>query len=487
MNTLLLLRLVGSILLVEGAAMTPSLLISLIFSDGDAPAFLWTILILLVIGLPLRLLCKPEQTNLRAREGFLVVGLSWVLLSVFGCLPFIFSGVIPSFIDALFETVSGFTTTGATIMTQIEGNPHGVMFWRSFTHWIGGMGVLVLTLALLPQMSGRTSHLVRAESPGPTLSKIAPKMGDTAKILYLIYGVLTLLNWIALLLAGMNAYDAAIHALGTAGTGGFSNYAASVGHFNSVAIDVITTVFMIIFGINFALYFKLITGGWREVVRNEELHWFLGIFFSVMLLMTISLTPAYGGSFFTALRYTSFQTASLMSTTGYATADFSIWPVAAKTLLMLVMFIGGCVGSTAGGLKICRVGMLCKQGLSEVRRTFQPRRVQVVRFEGKAVDESVLSQTAAYFFVYMLLTVLGAVLISLTALPEELNNFESSFTAALTCANNVGPGLSLALGPAGSFAGYSPVAKAILTFLMLAGRLEFFPLLALFHPAMWRK
>ncbi len=487
MNTLLLLRLVGSILLVEGAAMCPALLISLLYGDGGTLAFVWTLLLLLVIGLPLRLCCKPEQTNLRAKEGFLAVALSWVLLSIFGALPFVFSGVIPNFIDALFESVSGFTTTGASIMTQIEGQPHGIMFWRSFTHWIGGMGVLVLTLALLPQMSGRTSHLVRAESPGPTLSKIAPKMGDTAKILYLIYGVLTLLNWIALLLAGMNAYDAAIHALGTAGTGGFSNYARSVGHFDSVAIDVITTVFMVVFGINFALYFKIVTGGWRESLMNEELRWFLGIYAGVVLLMTFKLQPVYEGSFFTALRYSSFQAASLMSTTGYATADFSIWPAAAKTLLMLVMFTGGCAGATAGGMKICRIGMLCKQGIREVRRTFQPRKVQIVRFEGKAVEESVLSQVTVFAFMYLLLIVLGTVLLSLDRLPAELDNIESNFTAALTCVSNVGPGLSPAIGPNGSYASYGPFGSLVMVFLMLAGRLEIFPLLALFHPAMWRK
>ena len=485
MNTLLLLRLIGSILLVEAAAMSPSLVIALIYGDGDAMAFVWALLILLIVGLPMRILCKPEQANLRPKEGFLAVALSWMLLPVFGALPFVFSGVIPNFVDALFESVSGFTTTGASIMTQIEGQPHGIMFWRSFTHWIGGMGVLVLTLALLPQMSGRTSHLVRAESPGPTLSKIAPRMGDTAKILYLVYGVLTLANWIALLLAGMNAYDAAIHALGTAGTGGFSNYGASIGHFNSVAVDVITTIFMVIFGVNFALYFKVVTGGWRESLANEELRWFLGIYGSVTLLITLSIlpTPEIGGSFWQGLRYASFQTASLMSTTGYATANFALWPVAAKMLLMLVMFIGGSAGSTAGGMKVCRIGMLCKQGIREVRRTFQPRKVQVVRFEGKGVDESVLSQVTVFMFMYILLIVLGAVLISF----EGLYDFESSFTAALTCVSNVGPGLSNTLGPAGSFAGYGPFATIVMTFLMLAGRLEIFPLLALFHPAMWRK
>ena len=268
MNVKLLLRVLGAILLVEAAALVPSLAIAIGYGEGDAMAFVWTILLLNAVGAPMRLFVKAEQTNLRAREGFLAVSLSWVLLSVFGALPFVFSGVIPNFVDALFESVSGFTTTGATIMTQIEGQPHGVMFWRSFTHWIGGMGVLVLTLALLPQMSGRTSHLVRAESPGPTLSKIVPRMGDTAKILYLIYGVLTVIEFLLLMLAGMNAYDAAIHALGTAGTGGFSNYAASVGHFNSAWIDAIITLFMVLFGVNFVIYYKMLLRDWQDIRAN---------------------------------------------------------------------------------------------------------------------------------------------------------------------------------------------------------------------------
>lgn len=481
MNSKLIYRLLGAILLVEAAAMLPSLLIALIYADGDAPAFLLTIVLLLALGGVLRLFIRTEHTNLRAREGFLVVSLAWVLMSVFGALPFMLSGVIPNFVDALFEAVSGFTTTGATIMPVVEGQPHGVMFWRSFTHWIGGMGVLVLTLALLPQMSGRTSHLVRAESPGPTLSKIVPRMGDTAKILYLIYGVLTVVNFAALLLAGMDPYDAAIHALGTAGTGGFSNYAASIGHFASPWVDWITTFFMVVFGVNFALYYKVISGGWRDAVRCEELRWYLAIYAGVTVLVSLAILPEYS-NFATALRYGAFQVAALISTTGYATTDFNLWPVAAKMLMLLVMFTGSCAGSTSGGMKICRVGIMCKQGMREVRHTIQPRKVQVVRFEGKTIEEDTLHQIGVFMFVYMLLIVLGGVLVSL----EGLYDIETNLTAALTCVSNVGPGFG-AVGPAGSFAEYGPFAKLILIFLMLAGRLEIFPMLAMFHPAMWRK
>ena len=481
MNIRLLLRILGSISLVEAAAMLPALLIALGYGDGDVLAFLWPMLLLNLIGIPLRFFLKPEQTNLRAREGFLVVSLAWIMLSFFGALPYVFSGVIPNFVDALFESVSGFTTTGATIMTQIEGQPHGIMFWRSFTHWIGGMGVLVLTLALLPQMSGRTSHLVRAESPGPTLSKIVPRMGDTAKILYAMYGVLTLANFLALWIAGMAPYDAAIHALGTAGTGGFSNYSASIGHFQSPWINWITTFFMLIFGVNFALYYKALTGSWKEALHSEELHWFLGIAGGATVLITIVILPQYG-NIFTAFEHSAFQVSSLITTTGYATADFNLWPIAGKMLLFLVLFIGGCAGSTAGGMKVCRVGMLCKQGLREIRRTIQPRKVQLVRFEGKTVEEDTLHQVAMFFFMYLLMILLGGALLAL----EGKADFQTNLTAALTCVSNVGPGLG-EVGPAGGFSGYGPFGKLLSSFLMLAGRLEIFPMLALFHPAMYRK
>ena len=482
MNRRLVINLLGAILLIEAAAMLPAFLIALGYGDGDAPALAKSMALLLAAGLPMRLLARPEKHDLRAREGFLCVALAWVLLSAFGALPFVFSGVIPNYINACFEAVSGFTTTGATKLTSFEGLPRGVMFWRSFTHWIGGMGVLVLTLALLPQMSGRTSHLVRAESPGPTLSKIVPKMGDTAKILYIMYFVLTMAEFGLLMLCGMDAYDAAIHAMGTAGTGGFSNYGASVGAFDSAAVDGVITVFMLLFGINFALFYRLLTGGWRDVVRCEELRWYLCIFVVSTVFITCQLLPNYGGSALTSLRYASFQVASIMSTTGFATADFNLWPVATRMIILVLMFIGSCAGSTAGGMKVCRVGMLVKQGLREVRHVFQPRKITVVRFEGKGVDEMILKKIAVFAFVYVAMVLLGGFLVSL----EGLYDVETNLTAALTCVSNVGPGLG-SVGPVENFAGYGPFATIILSLLMLAGRLELFPILALFHPAMWKK
>ena len=481
MNKRLVLRLLGAILLIEALAMAPSLAISLLYGDGDALALLSSMALLAALGFPAWRFARPREQNLRAREGFLVVALSWVLLSAFGALPFVISGLIPNYIDAFFEAVSGFTTTGATVLGNFEGVPRGVMFWRSFTHWIGGMGVLVLTLALLPQMTGRSSHLVRAESPGPSLSKIVPKMGDTAKILYLIYGVLTVIELAALIIAGMSPYDAAIHAMGTAGTGGFSNYGSSVGAFDSAVIDAIITFFMVLFGINFALFYRVLVGGWRDALRSEELHWYLALFAGSTLFVSLMILPQYG-TFLNALRYGSFQVATIMSTTGYATADFNLWPQAVKALIVVLMFIGSCAGSTAGGIKVVRVGILCKLGCREVRRTFQPRKVQVVRFEGKGVEENRLTQVSAFFFVYVLLVLAGMFLVSL----EGLYDLETNFTAVLTCISNVGPGLGH-VGPVENFSGYGPFAKVVLSLLMLAGRLELFPILVLFHPSAWRK
>ena len=481
MNKRLVVRILGAILLIEALAMAPSLIISFIYADGDAAALAASIAILCAVGLPAWKLARPRDTNLRAREGFVVVALSWVLLSLFGALPFVFSGVIPHYVDAVFETVSGFTTTGASIMTQIEGQPRGIIFWRSFTHWIGGMGVLVFMLALLPKMTGRTSHLMRAESPGPSLSKIVPKLGDTAKILYLIYTVLTVILFIALLLAGMSPYDAFIHAVGTAGTGGFSNYGLSVGAFQSAAVDIIITVFMAIFGVNFALYYAILIGGWRDALKSEELHWYLGFFGFSMIFIALQILPEYG-NFFTALRYSSFQVATVMSTTGFATADFNLWPQASKMLMLLLMFSGACAGSTAGGIKMVRIALLCKSGRREIRRTFQPRKVQVVRFEGKGVEDSMLAQVGVFFFVYIVLMLLGAFLVS----AEGLYDIETNFSAVVACISNIGPGLG-AVGPMGNYAGYGPFAKIVLSILMLCGRLELFPILVLFHPAIWRK
>ena len=483
MNKKLILHLLGAILLIEALAMAPSLAISLAYGDGDWLAMLIPMGILVALGAPPWLLLREEnKANLRVKEGFVTVAFAWILLSVFGALPFVISGVIPDFTGALFESVSGFTTTGSTVIENFDNLPRGIMFWRSFTHWIGGMGVLVLTLALLPKMTGRTNHLMRAESPGPSFSKILPKIGDSAKILYIIYAALTVIQWVVLMLVGgMNAYDAAIHALGTAGTGGFSNYGLSVGAFDSVSVDVIITIFMVLYGMNFALFFRMLIGDWKSVWKSEELRWYLGIFTFFALSIALIIKPQYGG-FLTALRYSTFQTASVISTTGYATANFDLWPQAARMLLTILLFTGACAGSTAGGMKIVRVALLFKLGRREIRRTFQPRKVQVLRFEGKGVEENLLMQVSTFFIVYILLIMAGAFLVSL----ENTYDFTTNLTASITAVCNVGPGLG-AVGPMGNFAGYTPFSKIVFSFLMLCGRLELFPILALFHPAIWQK
>lgn len=480
MNKRLIFKMLGAILLLEASLMIPALLIALAYKNpGDAGPLLYSALITAGVGFPMWFFSRPEDRNMRAKEGFVVVALGWILMSIFGSFPFVISGFIPNPIDALFESVSGFTTTGATVVVDFEHTTRGIMFWRAFTHWIGGMGVLVLTLALLPQMTGRSSHLVRAESPGPSMSKIVPKMGDSAKILYLIYALLTVLEFIFLMIAGMNVYDAAVHALSTAGTGGFSTYGASIGAFNSLAIEIVITVFMVLYGVNFALYYHALIGDWKAVTKSEELRWYLGIYVFSVLFITGFLTPHYG-SVGTALRYSSFEAASLMSTTGFGICDFNTWPQAARALVLLMMFLGSCAGSTAGGIKTIRIALLCKTGIREIRRTFQPRKVQVVRFEGKGVDETQLNQIGVFFFVYLALILIGMVLISL----ENRYDIQTNFSAALTCVSNVGPGFGAI---ASDFAGYGPFAKLILSLLMLAGRLEMFPILVLFHPAIWRK
>ena len=460
--------------------MLPSLAVSLIYGDGDAMAFGYTILLTAVCGALPGFLIKPKRKDLNARDGMAVAGLCWTLLSFFGALPFVFSRAIPNLADAFFESVSGFTTTGSTILTEIESLPRGILFWRSFTHWVGGMGVLVFTVALLPKLSGRTAHLARAESPGPTFSKLLPRMSDTAKLLYALYIVLSAVQFICLLLAGMNGYDALIHTFSTAGTGGFSNYNASVAAFESPLIEWIIAVFMLLFGVNFAMYFYLLRRDFRAILHSEELWVYLALVLLATLGFSFSILPQYG-NFFTALRHGFFQTTSLISTTGFATADYNLWPLLAKGIVVVLLFIGACAGSTAGGFKISRLVLFTKSAYRDFQRALQPRKVAVVRFEGKPVAEDTLAQLGVYLFVYVAMLLAGFLLLCLAS-PDV----PTAFTASLTCISNVGPGLS-AVGPVNNFAFYSAPAKMLLSFLMLAGRLEFYPILLLFLPGTWRK
>jgi trk system potassium uptake protein TrkH len=357
------------------------------------------------------------------------------------------------------------------------------MFWRATTHWIGGMGVLVLTLALLPKLTGRTSHLVRAESPGPSLSKLVPKTGTTAKILYKIYILLTLLEFVCLLLCGLNPYDAAVHSFATAGTGGFSNYGKSIAAFQSVPVDIVITVFMFMFGVNFALYYKFLIGErFKAFWRDEEFRWYFVIGISFMLLISLINLPYYKGDFLTSLRYGTFQVSSIMSTTGFVTADFNQWPAASHVLIILAMLIGSCAGSTAGGIKVVRINMLCKLSRRNIRSTGQPKKVEVVRIDGKAVDEHILSQVAQFAFMYIALVLIGSFILAVSSSYDLVANL----TASLTCVSNVGPGLG-AVGPVENFAGYGVIGKFTLSFLMLFGRLELLPMFILFTRSAWKK
>ena len=484
MNRKLIIRMLGALLLIEAAAMIPALIISFLYGDGDSKALGLTILLIAPLGSALCFLPKTgTNSHLRLKEGYIITALGWLLLGVCGSLPFLFSGVFTRFEDAFFETVSGLTTTGASVTTNFEDFPRGVMFWRATTHWIGGMGVLVLTLALLPKLTGRTSHLVRAESPGPSLSKLVPKTGTTAKILYKIYILLTLLEFVCLLLCGLNPYDAAVHSFATAGTGGFSNYGKSIAAFQSVPVDIVITVFMFMFGVNFALYYKFLIGErFKAFWRDEEFRWYFVIGISFMLLISLINLPYYKGDFLTSLRYGTFQVSSIMSTTGFVTADFNQWPAASHVLIILAMLIGSCAGSTAGGIKVVRINMLCKLSRRNIRSTGQPKKVEVVRIDGKAVDEHILSQVAQFAFMYIALVLIGSFILAVSSSYDLVTNL----TASLTCVSNVGPGLG-AVGPVENFAGYGVIGKFTLSFLMLFGRLELLPLFILFTRSAWHK
>ena len=484
MNRKLIMRMLGSLLLIEAIAMLPAFLISLYYGDGDALPLFFSMLINIVSGFVMFFLFKPDaDSHLRLKEGFIITALGWIFLGLFGSLPFMFSKALPRFEDAFFETVSGLTTTGASVVTEFDGFPRGVMFWRATTHWIGGMGVLVLTLALLPKLTGRTSHLIRAESPGPSLSKLVPKTGTTAKILYRIYILLTLIEFVTLLICGLSPYDAAIHSFATAGTGGFSNYGKSIAHFNSVPVEIAITIFMFMFGVNFALYYKFLIGErFKAFFRDEEFRWYLIFAVSFMLLITFINLQHYNGDFLTSLRYGSFQISSIMSTTGFVTYDFNQWPAASHIIIVISMLIGSCAGSTAGGIKVIRIILLSKLSRRNIRATGQPKKMDVIRLDGKAVDEHMLSQIAQFVFMYIALVLIGGFIMSLGSNYDLTTNL----SASLTCVSNVGPGLG-AVGPVYNYAGYTIHAKVTASFLMLFGRLELLPLFILFTRSAWHK
>ena len=479
MNFFLVFSLIGKLLLVESVLMAPSLIIALADRTPDAGAIGVTMAITAAIGALLSLI-HPKDDRLRPREGFAAVAVTWFLFSLLGALPFYLSGYIPSMVDSFFETVSGFTTTGSTILTDVERLPRGLLFWRSFTHWVGGMGVLVLSLALLPRLGGRTIFLMRAESPGPSPGKLVPRMGQTAKILYALYLVLTVLMFIVLMLCGMNWFDASIHTFGAAGTGGFSNYNLSVGHFQDPVIEVVIAVFLLLFGVNFSLYFYLFKRNFRAVWENSELRVYVVLVTASVLLIALNIFP-HCRNFTESLRYSFFQVATIITTAGYGTTDFNLWPMFAKSILLILMLTGCCAGSTGGGIKLIRVTMLFKGIRREIRRTIQPRVANVIKIDGKAVDEEIFGATALFFFCYIAVIVLATLLVSL-----DNFDFESTLTAVIACISNIGPGLGM-VGPMGNFSEFSNMSKIVLSLCMLLGRLELYPILLLISRKTWAK
>ena len=479
MNRRMVLNTVGHIILAEAALLLLPALVSVIYLEECVWSFLITIAIAIIFGLVLKFASRPDTRVIYAKEGFVIVSFAWVLMSVIGALPFFLSGEIPHYVDALFETVSGFTTTGASILTDVEAMSNGLLFWRSFTHWIGGMGVIVFVMAIMPNIADRSMHIMKAEVPGPTVGKLVPKARETAKILYLIYIALTIVMIAMLLFGGMPLFDSIVHAFGTAGTGGFGIKADSIGGYNSYCQWVITA-FMLVFSLNFNLYYLILLRKTKAVLKSTELWFFVGLVMVCVAVITYNIYPLYA-TFEETIRTSSFQVATIISTTGYATTNFNTWPGLSKAILLMLMIVGGCAGSTAGGLKCARVVMLIKTVHRELKKLLHPRSVRAVNMEDKRVDEQTLSGVTSYFAIYIMCIICIFVLLSV-----EPFGIETNLSATLACFNNVGPGFG-AVGPIGSYAEYSVFSKLLLTLAMLLGRLEIFPLILGLNPLVWRK
>ena len=474
----MILHILGKMMGVEGLLLLIPALVGLIYQEKCAVYFVITAAVLAVIFL-LTGRKKPENTMLYGKDGLLIVSSAWILWSLFGALPFFLSGSIPNYMDAFFETVSGFTTTGSTILKDVEVLPQCMTFWRSLTHWVGGMGVLVFVMVLTNLDKQSSIHLMRAEVPGPEKDKLVPKSRTTAQILYGMYFILTAIQVVLLLLGGMNLFDSLIHAFGTAGTGGFSNYADSVGNFDSAYLDGVISVFMILFGINFNLYFFLAVREFKLVFKNEELRAYLLIISGAVVMIMINIYPIYG-SVAEAFRYSAFQVASIITTTGYATADYMLWPEFSRCVLVALMIIGACASSTGGGIKVSRLLISLKSIYKEIKQMLHPKSVNVVKLNKKKLGEDTIRNVYVYLLAYITLAIVSVLIVSL-----DNFDFETTVGSVITALGNVGPGLGMT-GPVGSFADYSLMAKFVFCLDMLAGRLEIFPFLMLFS-YVWRK
>ncbi len=481
MNFKMIGRFLSQIIAVEGFFMIPALILSLCYGESKATtAFLLTLAIMAAVGGSMWLLCRKAGRLFGAKEGMVCVSFSWIVLSILGCLPFIFSGEIPRFVDALFEIVSGFTTTGSSVVANVEAMAKSVLYWRSFSHWLGGMGVLVFLLAISPGERGRgfTMHLLRAESPGPDVGKLVPKMKQTAIILYGIYVVMTVLDFLLLLAGRMDSLEAVCIAFGTAGTGGFGIKNDSMASY-SPYIQNVTTVFMLLFGVNFSCYYLLLMKNMKGILKDEELRLYLGFIFGAILLIVLDIRDMYA-SLEETVRHAAFTVGSLISSTGYGTTDFDLWPSFSKSILLLIMFCGACAGSTGGGFKVARILLLFKSLRRNIRKLMNSKKVMVVRTAGRPVSETVLENTNAYLAAWVIIFVLSWLMISLDGFSAETN-----FSAVLACFNNIGPGMA-AVGPTCNFSAFSDLSKIILSIDMLAGRLEIFPMLILLSRSTWR-
>lgn len=478
MNRKLVLTITGQTLTVEAIALLIPAFVSLIYGEREALGFTAAAAIALAVGMVLKYVPKPQSGAMFEREGFAVVSLSWILMSLIGALPFVISGDIPSYVDAFFETVSGFTTTGASIINEVEKLSHAALLWRAMTHWIGGMGILVFVLMFGAKTSNHSMQILKAEMPGPVIGKLVPRARDTARALYVIYAGMTAAEAVLLMISGMPLFDAVFHSLGTAGTGGFGMMNDSLAGYG-FGSQWIITVFMVLFAVNFNLYFYAVRGDVKSALQSQELHVFLGIVFCAVAIVTLDIRPLYG-SLRDSLRLGSFQVASIISTTGFTTADFDRWPVLSRLVLFTVMFLGGCAGSTAGGLKTSRIIILYKTIRTELNRLLRPRRAQSLRLEGKPIEAGTVRSVSVFFAIYMTIYIITVFLVTIIERADAV----TCFSAAAACLNNVGPGFAL-IGPSRSYFLFHPVTKIILAVAMLIGRLEVYPILLTLSVRTW--
>lgn len=478
MNYSMVLYILGYMLKFESAFLMLPVLIGIIYKEDASLSYLAVAAVCLILGLLLTRK-KPTSPNLYTREGFVTVALSWIVMSVFGAMPFVLTGDIPSYVDALFETISGFTTTGASILNDVESLTHTSLFWRSFTHWIGGMGVFVFIMAILPLMGGSTMNLMKAESPGPSVSKLVPHVKDTAKILYGMYIAITLCEIVLLCAFGMPLFDSLCTSFGTVGTGGFGIKNSSIAGY-APSLQIIVTIFMILSGINYTFYFFILSKKIGDAFHIEEVRWYLLLILAAAGAIIYDIRHLYP-SFGEAVRHAFFQVGSIITTTGYATADFDLWPSMSKTILVTLMFVGACAGSTGGGMKVSRLVILFKTIKKELSLIIHPREIRKIRIDGHVVEHNILRSTNVFLVIYFVLLLSSTLLISI----DEFD-FATNFTAVVSALNNIGPGLNH-VGPTQNFSIFSAFSKFVLMFDMLAGRLELFPMMILFMPSTWRR